>query len=223
MSCDRAPATSTLWRMPYHVIFDVADRVPDIALGATALVVFAGVGVAALWDLDAVLARWPLVLTAGAGLFALEAVVDRQPLILGFSVFAFAIGTGSELYNRRVPAAERQKGLPLGGTATMLGTFLLVFTMFFGLPMISAIGLSQQLAEGRAEVVEGPVTIDFEVGGGKNECIAVADRRFCYSDWVLTPGFNRTRALGGPMRNGLQVRISSIGDTIVRVEAAQEP
>lgn len=53
--------------MPYRIIFNVADRVPDTALGATALLVFAGVGVAALWRLDAVLARWPLVLTAGAG------------------------------------------------------------------------------------------------------------------------------------------------------------
>lgn len=209
--------------MPYRVIFDVADRLPDIALGATALVLFAGVGVAALWDLDALLARWPLVLTAGAGLLALESIVDRRPLVVGFGVFAVAIGAGSELYNRRVPAAQRQKGLPLGGTGTMLGTFLLVFAMVLGLPMISAIGLSHQLAEGRAEVAEGPVTIDFEVGGGKNECISVADRRFCYSDWEITPGFNRTRALGGPMRDGLQVRISSIGDTIVRVEVADAP
>src|SRR6266480_2785003 len=103
--------------MPYRVIFDVADRVPDIALGVTAFLVFAAVGVAALWRLDAVLVRWPLVLTAGTGLFALEAVVNRQPLVLGFSAFAFAIGVGSEVYNRRVPAAERQKGLALGGTA----------------------------------------------------------------------------------------------------------
>jgi hypothetical protein len=209
--------------MPYHVIFDVADRVPDIAFGATALMVFAGVGVAAIWDLDVVLARWPLVLTSGAGLLALEAVVDRQPIVLGFTAFALAIGAGSELYNRAVPAAERQKGVPLGGTATMLGTILLVFTIFFGLPMISAIGLSHQLVEGRADVVEGRVTIDFEVGGGKNECISVGSRRFCYSDWVLTPGFNRTRALGGPIRDGLQVRLSSIGSTIVRVESAEEP
>lgn len=165
--------------MPYHVIFDVADRVPDIALGVTALVVFAGVGAAALWRLDAVLARWPLVLTAGAGLFALEAVVTRQPLALGFSLFGFAIGAASELYNRRVPSAERSRGLPVGGTGTMLGTFFLVFAVFFGLPMISAIGLSRQLADGQADVVEGRVTIDFEVGGGKNECISIADRRFC--------------------------------------------
>jgi hypothetical protein len=209
--------------MPYRVIFDVADRVPDIALGATALVVFAGVGIAAQWDLDVVLVRWPLVLTAGAGLFSLEAVVDRQPLVLGFGVFAFALGAGSEVYNRRVPPAKRRTSLPLGGAGTMLGTSLLAFAMLFGFPKISAIGLRDQLAEGRADVVEGPVTIDSEVGGGKNECISVADRRFCYSDSNLASGFNRTRALGGPMRNGLQVRISSIGDTIVRVATAEAP
>jgi hypothetical protein len=206
--------------MEYRVIFDVTDRVPDIALGAIALVLFAGLGAAALLNLETVLARWPLVLTAGAVLLALEAVVDRQLLVLGFCAFAFIIAAGSELQNRRRPETGARKRLPAGGGATMFGVFLLAFAVFFGLPMISAIGLSQQLAEGRAEVVEGPVAIDFEVGGGKNECIRVAARRFCYSDWILTPGFNRTRALGGPLRDGLQVRISSIGDTIVRLEAA---
>jgi hypothetical protein len=208
--------------MAYRVVFDVADRLPEIALGATALAVFAGVAVAALWRLDVLLARWPLVLTVGAGLYALEAVVNR-PFELWFGVFAVAIGAASEIYNRRLPATERQKGLPLGATGTMLGSALLAFAAFSGLPNIPAIWLSNQLAQGRADVVEGAVRIDFEVGGGKNECISVAARRFCYSDWVLTPGFNRTRALGGPMQNGLPVRISSIGDTIVRVEAAEEP
>jgi hypothetical protein len=117
--------------------------------------------------------------------------------------------------------AQRRKGLPAGGTATMLGSFLLVFAMSFGLPMISAVGLSRQLADGEVVVVEGPVRIDLEVFG-KNECISVAGRSFCYSDSNVTAGFNRTRALGGPMRNGLQVRISSIGDTIVRVEVDEE-
>lgn len=209
--------------MSYHVIFDVADRVPGIALGAIALVLFAGVGFAALVDLDAVLARWPLVLTAGASLVALEAFVNRQLLLLlVFSVFPFAIGLGWELYQRRMPAAERRKGLPPGGAGIVLGTFQLIFAMAFGLPMISATWLSQQLADGQAEVVEGPVTIDFEVFG-KNECISVAAHSFCYSDSNVTAGFNRTRALGGPMRDGLQVRISSIGNTIVRVEVAEGP
>jgi hypothetical protein len=67
VSCDLAWPTTRLLRMPYRIIFAVADRVPDTALRATALLVFAEVGVAALWRLDAVLARWPLALTARAG------------------------------------------------------------------------------------------------------------------------------------------------------------
>lgn len=126
--------------MSYRVVFDVADRLPDIALGLAALVMLAGVIHAGLWQ-------------------------------------------------------------------------------FEDLP---AIGLSRQLTDGQAEVIEGPVTIYLEVGGGKNECISVADRQFCYSDWDLTPGFNRTRALGGPIRDGLQVRLRAIGDTIVRLEVAEE-
>jgi hypothetical protein len=56
--------------MPYRVVFDVADRVPDIALGATALPVVAGVRGVALRRLDTALARWPLVRTSGTGRFA---------------------------------------------------------------------------------------------------------------------------------------------------------
>jgi hypothetical protein len=208
--------------MTYHVIFDVADRVPDIAIGAIGLVLFAGVGFAALADLDAVLARWPLVLVAGTTLVTLEAVVDRRPIGLLFAVVPVVAAVGSELYGRSIPVAGTRRGLPREAIATVLGTFQLVFAMGFGLPMISAIWLSQQLADGQAVVVEGTVRIDLEVFG-KNECISVADSSFCYSDSNVTAGFNRTRALGGPMRDGLQVRISSIGDTIVRVEVAEAP
>lgn len=216
------PARVETVLVSYHVIFDVADRFPDIALGAIALVLFAGVGLAALADLDAVLARWPLVLMAGATLLTLEAVVDRRPIGLLFAVVPVVTAVGSVLYGRRMPAADGRRGLPPEAIATMLGTFQLIFALFIGLPMISAIWLSQQLADGQAVVAEGTVTIDFEVFG-KNECISVEDSSFCYSDSNLTAGFNRTRALGGPMRDGLQVRISSIGDTIVRVEVAEGP
>lgn len=209
--------------MSYRVIFDVADRLPDIALGAAALVMLAGVILVGLWHFESLLARWPLVLTAGASLFALEAIVNQEPLDLVWSVVFSAIVAAAERYRHRVPAPARSTGPPLGGIATAVGLFMLVFAVGFGLAMLPAIGLSRQLAAGRAAVIEGPLTIYFEVGGGKNECIALADRRFCYSDWVLTPGFNRTRALGGPLRDGLQVRLSAIGGTIVRVEVAETP
>ena len=205
----------------YRVVFDVTDRFPDIALAAAAIVLLASVGLAAWRSLDTLLGSWPFVLAAGAGLFALVAVVDRQPIDHGFAVLGLAFGTASELYNRRLAPGDRQKGLRLGATGTSIGAILMVFAAF-GIFRIGAIELSRQLAEGRAEIIEGPVTIYLE-GGGKSECISVAGRDFCYSDFVVTNGFNRTRALGGPMRDGLQVRLSLIGETIVRVEVADTP
>jgi hypothetical protein len=213
----------TVDRMSYRVIFDVADRFPDIGLGVAAVVVLAGVILAGLWAFEGVIARWPLVLTAGASLAAFEAIINRQLVFLVGSLAIFAIVAAAEEYNRRFPAPGLLKRPPLGGAGTAVGLFLLIYAALTGLAMIPATRLSDQLAGGQAEVIEGPVTIYLEVASGKNECISVADRRFCYSDWVITPGFNRTRALGGPMGNGLQVRLSAIENTIVRVELADAP
>jgi len=98
-----------------------------------------------------------------------------------------------------------------------------VFDALSGIGKIGAIDLTQQLRAGRADQLEGSVEHFFEVAGGKNECLSIEDRRFCYSDWEITPGFNRTRALGGPIEPGLQVRVAAIGDTIVRLEVASAP
>ena len=158
---------------------------------------------------------------AGGG--GLEAVINRQLVFLVGSLAVFAIVAAAEQYNRRFPTPGLLKRPPLGGAGTAVGTFMLIYAALSGLAMIPSMWLSRELAGGQAEVIEGPVTIDFEVASGKNECISVAGRQFCYSEWSITPGFNRTRALGGPMRDGLQVRLSTIGDTIVRVEVRQEP
>jgi hypothetical protein len=211
----------------YRVVFDVSDRIPQIAIGGAALLIFVVAAVTALWDFDALLGRWPLVLMAGSGLLGLEALVDRQPLILGFALLFGLVVLGAERTRQTQPpvdlATRRRRPLPPGGAGTMAGSMLLVFATLFGLPMLPALGLTRELSEGRVEVLEGPVTIEFEVSGGKNECIAVTGRSFCYSDWLVTPGFNRTRALGGPMRDGLPVRLTLVDDTIVRVEIADGP
>jgi hypothetical protein len=68
--------------------------------------------------------------------------------------------------------------------------------------------------------VEGPVT-DFRpmpYGGHQEECFTVQAKSFCYSDYVVTPGFHNTTSHGGPIREGLQVRISYSGDMILRLE-----
>jgi len=80
---------------------------------------------------------------------------------------------------------------------------------------------------GQYSMVEGPVEhfdpMPFE--GHKAECFSVQETRFCYSDYVLTPGFRNTASHGGPIRSGLLVRIAytktGSHNTILRLEVAE--
>jgi hypothetical protein len=73
---------------------------------------------------------------------------------------------------------------------------------------------------GQFSVVEGYVTnfrpMPYE--GHQDECFSVQSETFCYSDYALTAGFNNSASHGGPVREGLPVRISYVGRTIVRLE-----
>jgi len=64
--------------------------------------------------------------------------------------------------------------------------------------------------KGDYQMVEGTVA-DFDpmpYEGHKNECFSVLDKRFCYSDYAIRPGFRNTASHGGPISSGLQVRIA---------------
>jgi hypothetical protein len=183
-----------------------------------ALVILIFVLLAGIWDVDGLLPRWPLVLAPAAALVAVEGVVDQLRIVLLGSLLVAALIAAAERYVIPMPTSNRRKAPPPGAAGLLVGTFMLISAAGSGLSRIPALWLGPQLAQGQADVVAGTVTVDFEAGGGRTECIAVADRRFCYEDFAGSTGFNRTRALGGPMRDGLQVRISSIGQTIVRLE-----
>ena len=80
--------------------------------------------------------------------------------------------------------------------------------------------MTHALDQGRYEVVEGPVT-DFVPGpenGHGNESFSVQGRRFAYADAVVVAGFHRTTSHGGPIRQGLYVRIAYSGSEILRLE-----
>jgi hypothetical protein len=209
--------------MPYRIIFDVSDRIPDIWLGAVALVILIFVLLAGIWDVDGLLPRWPLVLAPAAALVAVEGVVDQLRIVVLGSLLVAVLIAAAERYVIPMPTSNRRKAPPPGGAGLLVGTFMLIFAAGAGLAKIPALWLGPQLSQGHADVVEGTVMVDFEAGGGRTECIAVAERRFCYSDSPSDTGFNRTRAFGGPMRDGLQVRIRSIGQTIVRLEVNDPP
>ncbi|HEY1933364.1 MAG TPA: hypothetical protein VGG99_15230 [Acetobacteraceae bacterium] len=83
---------------------------------------------------------------------------------------------------------------------------------------------ASELTAGRYSVVEGPVThfVPMPYGGHADESFVVEGHRFAYSDYVMTPGFHNSASHGGPIREGLYVRIAYVGNTILRVQIARE-
>lgn len=108
-----------------------------------------------------------------------------------------------------------------------------IFFCIFGLVWFCAVGISvlnedsQALAayqKGNYQLVEGLVT-DFHpmpYEGHQEECFSVQDKRFCYSDYAIAPGFRNTASHGGPIRSGLPVRIAYSDDTILRLEIPKD-
>ena len=74
-----------------------------------------------------------------------------------------------------------------------------------------------------AKVVEGIVTgfRPMPATGHAEESFCVSGACFSYSDYVATSGFNQTSSHGGPIREGLHVRITAVGNTIVKLEVAK--
>ena len=72
-------------------------------------------------------------------------------------------------------------------------------------------------------VVEGKVTnfVPMPFEGHALESFVVGGKRFTYSDYIATRGFRNTASHGGPIREGLTVRITHRGNLILRLEIAQ--
>jgi hypothetical protein len=93
--------------------------------------------------------------------------------------------------------------------------FLPIFACGFGGLWLCTAGMSVLREDSQAltayqkgdyQLVEGIVT-DFHpmpYEGHQEECFSVQDRRFCYSDYVVAPGFRNTASHGGPIRSGLE-------------------
>jgi uncharacterized protein YqgC (DUF456 family) len=83
---------------------------------------------------------------------------------------------------------------------------------------------SQARAANTAQVVEGLVTnfVPMPVTGHAVESFCVSAACFNYSDFAVTAGFNRTSSHGGPIREGLPVRITYLGNTILKLEVGQD-
>ena len=82
---------------------------------------------------------------------------------------------------------------------------------------------SQELERGNCSVVEGVVENFHPMpkSGHDTERFEVNGVHFSYSDYVMSPGFNNTASHGGPIRDGLRVRICHNSGDILRLEVAQ--
>ena len=98
------------------------------------------------------------------------------------------------------------------------GCFGVVALIFRNVPQPSELAAAYRA--GKCQVVEGAVT-DFHpmpFTGHQLESFVVAGKRFRYSDFVMRAGFNQTSSHGGPIHEGLHVRIHYLGDDIAKLE-----
>jgi hypothetical protein len=82
----------------------------------------------------------------------------------------------------------------------------------------SYLALRSFYVDGEGQVVEGPVENYALLSRQGRESFTVDGQKFSYSDYNVTPGFNNSRALGGPIDAGVHVRITHVNGEIVRLE-----
>ncbi|ELV8627344.1 hypothetical protein QNF03_004076 [Vibrio cidicii] len=147
------------------------------------------------------------------------------PGVLFILIFVIGIRKKDKLlgWNIKVlgkPATKRSLNVSL--------VFFLVFSVFWtglagygvGTKLYSMLSSYEQ---GKYSVVEGPVE-NFDpmpYAGHKTESFTVQGVKFSYSDFIIEPGFNNTASHGGPISEGLYVRVSYINNVILKLEVKQ--
>jgi len=93
----------------------------------------------------------------------------------------------------------------------------------FGFTYVEYLRLTRALTSGAANVVEGRVeSFDpMPYTGHKDVSFVVAGKRFRYSDFEATSAFNKSKSHGGPIDEGVQVRVWYVGNRIVRLAVAR--
>lgn len=82
--------------------------------------------------------------------------------------------------------------------------------------------LSKAANSKNVHVVEGVVT-EFKpmpYSGRAKEKFCVSNTCFEYSDYIVVGGFNNTASHGGPIKEGLHVRVTYVENSILKLEVA---
>jgi hypothetical protein len=161
--------------------------------------------------------------------------VSQESPPWGFAAFGLlfvVIGVGLFVLRHRLPPTwVGAAPLPAWSRTAFSGAFLgfaLLWTVVASVSIGTGHAAAQRaLREGRVEVVEGTVE-DFHpmpASGHDTERFTVKGVHFEYSDFVVRSAFRNTSSHGGPIREGLQVRISWFGSPsqaeILKLEVAE--
>ena len=136
-----------------------------------------------------------------------------------FGLFFVALGVVGAMVERHFAARPGRWPRALGVWAFL--SFSVLWTILSGFFIYRDYArLVRAFEQDTVQYVEGPVQnfIPMPANGHGVERFEVGGKRFEYSHNVASAGFNHTSTKGGPIHEGLQVRIGYVGDTIVRLE-----
>jgi hypothetical protein len=110
-------------------------------------------------------------------------------------------------------------------TVVVCAVFLLLAFYAFRAPGVQDMYARAREAyvQGQYSTVEGTVTNfhPMPYSGHQDETFSVNGMQFSYSDYVLIPCFNNTSSHGGPIHEGLRVRIAYSGNCILKLEVSR--
>jgi hypothetical protein len=133
-----------------------------------------------------------------------------------------AVGSAFLIYRRRYPSPG------LSGPARAFPYLFTGFAVFW--VSFTFVGtfyeywqLRQALRSGHFETVEGKVVnfVPMPPSGHANERFDVNGHHYEYSDYEVSAGFNNSQSHGGPIREGITVRIADVRGKIARLEIAR--
>lgn len=134
-----------------------------------------------------------------------------------------------------VATVNRRGALPFHWWSTRpraskrFAVYILIFSLFWTLTALYSTyaqfaALKKAQTNGTAQVVAGVVTHfkPMPATGHAMERFCVQETCFSYSDYVVSAGFNKTSSHGGPIREGLPVRVTYVGAAIIKLEIASD-
>lgn len=145
--------------------------------------------------------------------------ISRQPFEWWWPAIGLAIVAIGIIFVKYVSRWPSQRN------AKIIGWVMVAFGLVFTIVVYNSISSMwadwrRAYERGAYSTVEGVVQ-DFKpmpYEGHQDECFRVKNEKFCYSDYVVQPGFHQSASHGGPIREGLPVRIAYSKGQILRLD-----